>query len=146
MENFDQILDFSSQEKRSLEYAGFWVRVTASIIDWLITIIPSFFITIFIPILSFPLLIIGWALYCSLLESSAHQATVGKMALGLKVTDVDGDRLTFGNALGRHFAKYLSTMVIFAGFIMAGWDSRKQTLHDKAADTVVIQGKSSMGF
>ena len=69
----------------------------------------------------------------------SSQATLGKMALGLKVTDVHGRRLTFGNALGRSLAKILSGLILAIGYIMAAFDDRKQGLHDKMASTLVMK-------
>jgi uncharacterized RDD family membrane protein YckC len=82
--------------------------------------------------------LVNW-LYAALLESSSHQATLGKMALGLKVTDLEGRRISFVRATGRHFAKILSGMVLFIGFIMVGFTRRKQGLHDMVAGTLVIR-------
>ena len=81
----------------------------------------------------------GYYLYYAFMESSANQATVGKIALGLKVTDTDGGRISFGRALGRTFAKILSVLTLFIGFIMAGFTDRKQALHDKIAHTLVVK-------
>ena len=71
------------------------------------------------------------------MESSSRQATVGKMALGLKVTDLEGRRISFARASGRHFAKYISGMILLIGYIMAGFTERKQALHDMIAGTLV---------
>ena len=71
------------------------------------------------------------------LESSSKQATLGKMAMGLKVTDLVGRRISFARATGRHFAKILSGMILLIGYIMAGFTERKQALHDMIAGTLV---------
>ena len=63
--------------------------------------------------------VIGWLYYAGM-ESSARQATLGKGLLGLRVTDLDGDRISFLRATGRHFAKILSALILFIGFIMVG--------------------------
>jgi len=76
-------------------------------------------------------------IYEAAMESSSKQATVGKMALGLKVTDLEGRRLSFARATGRHFAKYVSNLTLLIGYIMAGFTQRKQALHDIIAGTVV---------
>jgi uncharacterized RDD family membrane protein YckC len=60
-------------------------------------------------------------LYWTLMESSKYQATVGKMALGLKVTDIDGKNIDFVKALIRNICKIISQMILFIGFIMAGF-------------------------
>jgi uncharacterized RDD family membrane protein YckC len=75
----------------------------------------------------------GFWLYSALMESSTRQATLGKMALGIKVTDLNGNRISFGRATGRHFAKFISAMILYVGFMMAGWTERKQALHDMIA-------------
>jgi uncharacterized RDD family membrane protein YckC len=82
-------------------------------------------------------LVIPW-LYDALMLSSETQATLGKMALGITVTDMDGRRLTFGRATGRHFAKILSALLLCIGFVMAAFTAKKQALHDMLAGTVAI--------
>jgi uncharacterized RDD family membrane protein YckC len=59
------------------------------------------------------------------------------MIFGMKVTDLHGNRISFARATGRHFAKILSTMILFIGFIMVGFTERKQGLHDILAGTLV---------
>jgi len=81
--------------------------------------------------------IMGW-LYFALLESGAGQATIGKRALGIKVTDVNGNRISFGRATGRYFAKIISNMTLLIGYLMVFWDRRHQALHDKIAETMVV--------
>lgn len=76
--------------------------------------------------------------YYSLLESSSNQATVGKMALGIKVTDRDGQRLSFVHALARWASASLSYLTFYIGFFFAGWTERKQALHDFVAGTLVV--------
>jgi uncharacterized RDD family membrane protein YckC len=83
-------------------------------------------------------IIIRW-LYYALLESSPHQASLGKMALGLIVTDLEGNRIGFGRATGRFFAKFLSALTLGIGYMMAGWTERKQALHDMIAGTRVMR-------
>lgn len=77
-------------------------------------------------------------LYYALMESSKRQATLGKMALGIKVTDTDGNRISFGRASGRYFAKFISGFVFMIGYIMAGFTAKKQALHDIIASCLVI--------
>ena len=86
-------------------------------------------------------LVIGGAswLYFALMESSSKQATVGKMALGIIVTDLNGNRLSFGRATGRYFGKILSGMILMIGYIMAGFTEKKQALHDMIAGCLVIK-------
>jgi uncharacterized RDD family membrane protein YckC len=80
----------------------------------------------------------GW-LYEAILESSSKQATVGKMALGLKVTDEYGQRISFARASARYFSKILSRMILLIGYIMVGFTQRKQGLHDMIAGTLVVR-------
>jgi len=77
--------------------------------------------------------------YSVLSESSALQGTLGKRALGLRVTDLNGRRIRFGRAVGRYLAHILSTWLWFAGFIMAAFTSRRQALHDILAGTLVVE-------
>ena len=76
--------------------------------------------------------------YFAGMESSASQATLGKMAVGIKVTDDRGQRLTFGHALGRWFAAALSYITLYVGFLMAAFTDRKRALHDMVAGTLVV--------
>jgi uncharacterized RDD family membrane protein YckC len=85
------------------------------------------------------LMIVGSVLYFAVLESSAHQATLGKLAVGLIVTDAQGQRISFGRAVGRKFSKVLSQMTFGIGYILAGFTDRKQALHDLVAGTLVVK-------
>jgi uncharacterized RDD family membrane protein YckC len=87
-------------------------------------------------------LIATW-LYSAILESSAWQATVGKKVFGLRVTDLSGNRIGFGRATGRHFGKYLSSVICVIGFIMAAFTEKKQGLHDILAGTLVVSGEGT---
>lgn len=142
----------------NIKYAGFWRRFAAVFIDVLILVIPqSLFGYIFgmafvnrsaalnplHNIIGYELwsrgvaLGIAW-LYFAILESSKYQATIGKMALGIIVTDTDGRRISFGRASGRFFGKILSAIALCLGYIMAGVTSRKQALHDILARCLVV--------
>lgn len=78
-------------------------------------------------------------LYYSFMESSKYQATVGKIALGLKVTDLEGNKLDFGKAFLRNLGKIISSMILGIGYIMAGFTEKKQALHDMIASTLVVK-------
>lgn len=78
-------------------------------------------------------------LYFSFMESSKYQGTVGKMALGLIVTDANGGKLDFTKALIRNLGKIVSSMILFIGYIMAGFTEKKQALHDMIASTLVVK-------
>jgi uncharacterized RDD family membrane protein YckC len=138
-------------------YAGFWLRVVAYIVDSIALSIPLFFIIFalllvivagggdpeadnpVVTFVSYLLGIPGWWLYSALLESSPWQATLGKKALGLRVTDEEGRRIGFGTATARHFAKYLSAIALCIGFLMVALTDRKQGLHDRLARTLVLK-------
>lgn len=149
----------------AVHYAGFWLRLVAAIIDGilieLIVVPVSFLLGMMIGITGsaagmaaggirltggFAGFILGtgasW-LYSAYLESSSRQATVGKMALSLRVTDLEGRRLSFGRATARHFAKYVSALTLLIGYIMAGFTEKKQALHDILAGTLVVRGASA---
>jgi len=82
--------------------------------------------------------ILGW-LYFALMESSKTQATLGKMALGLKVTDLEGNQISFARATGRYFGKIISGMIMYIGYILAGLTEKKQALHDIMASCLVVR-------
>ena len=135
-------------------HAGFWRRSAAYTIDYFITLVASYLVGL---VAGFGLamgqgaaglmaaptvggilgLVVGW-LYFALQESSAAQATLGKRALGIKVTDDSGRRIGFGRATGRFFGKILSGLILAIGFMLAGWTARKQALHDMLAGTLVV--------
>ena len=143
----------------AVTYAGFWMRFLAAIIDGVlvqVVVMPVSFIMgagvgmaggavsmpdtgrqIVAMIGGMALGLIGGWLYEALMESSAKQATLGKMLLGLMVTDEAGNRISFARASGRHFAKYISSFTLFIGYIMAGFTAKKQALHDMIAGTLV---------
>lgn len=81
---------------------------------------------------------IAAGLYYTLMESSSRQATVGKMALGIKVVDRKGQRLSFAHAVGRWLAASLSYITLYIGFLMAAFTAEKQALHDMLAGTFVV--------
>jgi uncharacterized RDD family membrane protein YckC len=78
-------------------------------------------------------------LYYSFMESSKFQTTLGKMALGLKVTDESGNNLGFVKCLIRQVGKYVSSIILMIGYIMAGFTSKKQALHDIMAGALVVK-------
>jgi uncharacterized RDD family membrane protein YckC len=152
-------------------YAGFWIRLGAYLIDYMIIQFATSMLFGFLALIfgfavgsqtsdfsssSFEsegeaLLIIGcyfgiiilticgqW-LYYALFESSSMQATPGKLAVGIKVVDYEKNRLSFGKATGRHFAKIISAFTLSIGYMMAGWTEKKQTLHDMVAGTLVVR-------
>jgi len=159
-------------------FAGFWLRVAASLIDGLILTIPSGIagfgiimmmggfaalaakfpqiqdpnqLTANLPALVSALLglifllfavttIIQW-LYFAMMESSSKQGTIGKIILNVYVTDMNGQRISFGRASGRFFTKVGMGFVPFGfvGYILAGFTDRKQALEDFVASTLVMR-------
>ena len=151
-----------------MTYAGFWKRFLAWIIDSIILSVATVFLIVpalalvgigvfttatsdepstgigfliaalgayFMAVLAAA--IGGW-LYFALMESSERGATVGKMALGIRVTDLAGNKISFGKATGRYFGKIISGLILYIGFIMAGFTEKKQALHDMMAGCLVI--------
>jgi uncharacterized RDD family membrane protein YckC len=85
------------------------------------------------------MMIVTW-LYYAFMESSSIQGTLGKMVLGLIVTDMHGSPISFGRASGRFFARFITGLVpLFIGYIMAGFTEKKQALHDIIAGCLVLQ-------
>ncbi len=158
-----------------VEYAGFWVRFLAWLIDNVVMgvgvvliLIPLIFLTGvrtvlddfhpnedmndagvfmlvgFVFVLATASLVVTW-LYHALMESSEWQATLGKKALGLVVTDMAGQRVSFGRATGRHFAKIITNLASFGiglGYLMAAFTEKKQALHDMLAGCLVLRRDS----
>ncbi len=148
------------------KYAGFWLRFIALLIDSIILslanamiLTPVFtgLLAIDAPeivygenlailmapyyLLSNAISLVGGFLYYALMESSSQQGTIGKMALGLVVTDLDGKPISFVKATGRYFAKILSAMIFLIGYIMAAFTSKKQALHDMLSGSLVLKKK-----
>jgi uncharacterized RDD family membrane protein YckC len=143
-------------------YGGFWIRVVAAIIDAILLRvvvapvgmvfgglglaggmmggIPHMGLGLLGGGITIVLLVFGSWLYEAFMESSSYQATLGKMIFGMKVTDLNGNRISFGRATGRHFAKWISGMILCIGYIMVGFTERKQGLHDLLAGTLVRRG------
>ena len=146
----------STATEAPVVYAGFLRRWGALIIDNFALMIPLGGICILLAVALgmgldqgaqgiamaqgayYVLWLIAAPLYYAVQESSRHQATLGKRALGIKVTDLDGRRIGFGHALGRWFAAALSYLTFYVGFFMAGFTERKQALHDYVANTLVV--------
>jgi uncharacterized RDD family membrane protein YckC len=85
------------------------------------------------------MMVIQW-LYFAGMESSGRQATFGKAAMSLRVTDLEGLRLSFGHATGRYFSKLISGLIpLGIGYIMAGFTAKKQALHDMIAGSLVLR-------
>jgi uncharacterized RDD family membrane protein YckC len=140
-------------------YAGFWIRVGASIIDGIIIGIVNMLISFIIGILiafmvgrggHSPAVAVGLGGLNFLISLALgvgyvtyflgkFGATPGKMACGLKVVRSDGEKISYGRAFGRFFANYLSAMILCIGYIMVAFDDEKRALHDRICDTRVIR-------
>jgi uncharacterized RDD family membrane protein YckC len=83
-------------------------------------------------------MLINW-LYHAVLESSSRQATFGKMLFKIRVTDINGKKISFGKATIRHFAKIFSTLILCFGYLVVVWTKQKQALHDKIANCIISE-------
>ena len=82
-----------------------------------------------------------WLVYCIFMESSGKQATLGKMAMGIKVIKEDGRRMSWSESFSRNLSKLISYYVFFLGFIWIFFDRKKQGWHDKMNKTFVVDKK-----
>jgi uncharacterized RDD family membrane protein YckC len=142
----------------AVRYAGFWKRWIAAIIDNAILTVGVIVIFLLLGDETYNSLhqsfdrpkefhemidvlfgfILGWPDY-AVMESSSKQATLGKMAFGIVVSDLKGAKISFGKASVRHFGKAISFLLFWIGFIMAGLTKQKQALHDMLAGCLVIR-------
>ncbi len=140
--------------------AGFWKRVAANLIDSLVVGVAGGIIGMVLGMMAVPLsavvddntgmFMIGMqvviqvvsmvltAAYYAWFHASNSQATLGKMAIGIKVVRGDGTRISFARGFGRYFAMILSALTLGIGFLMAAFTERKQALHDILCDTLVV--------
>jgi uncharacterized RDD family membrane protein YckC len=146
--------------------AGFWKRVAAYILDAIVVTIAAQIvqmvlmvgflgmnmgnfagnaenmfssasgIVFLLSIYLFPLVLFG--IYYAAFHASARQATLGKMAVGIKVVRSDGRRISMARAVARFFAFILSGLILYIGYLMAAFTERKQALHDLICDTLVV--------
>lgn len=151
----------------AVEFAGFWIRLGAYLVDGLILhlIYSIIGLGFWLPTLGpgAPFMHLGFNSYGDAFTSSTairplwgltalaiaiayfagfwqwRGQTPGKIALGIKIIYTDGSPLSWGGALLRCLGYIVSTMTIYIGFIWIAFDSRKQGLHDKIADTYVIK-------
>jgi uncharacterized RDD family membrane protein YckC len=139
-----------------LQYAGFWIRFLAMFIDSIIIDIVQYIVLIPLGLASVDLstansdqqtgalfeallIVVALNLCYYVVFWSRYGATPGKMALGLKVVRPDGTAISVGQALGRYFSYGLSGLILGIGFLMAGWDDQKRSLHDRICETRVIR-------
>jgi uncharacterized RDD family membrane protein YckC/Tfp pilus assembly major pilin PilA len=133
-------------------YAGFWVRFGAVIIDTFIVYIITFLAGAVVGLLFAAIGGPGWAtgvamicgvvgafLYFTLMESSERGATLGKRVFRLRVVTAEGnERISFARAVGRYFARFVSIIVLYIGYLMQPFTRRKQALHDLICGTAVV--------
>ena len=135
-------------------HPGFWLRFVAFIIDMIICNVGGFLLGLLFGILMVSQgvkdqdvlgglgmmlgIVLQW-LYYTLMESSSKQATLGKMACGFFVTDLEGKRISFGKACGRYFGMIVSALILGIGFLMCAWTERKQCLHDTMAGCLMFK-------
>ena len=135
-------------------HAGFWRRVAAYFIDSFIVGIAAWLVSLVLILgvaatggisamiaatfVNYAVMLAIYWMYFALQESSAAQATLGKRAFGLKVTDDRAHRISFGRATGRFFGKFVSSFILGIGYLLAGFTERKQALHDMMASTFVV--------
>ena len=137
----------------TLAYGGFWLRYAAAAIDGVIISAISWAFAamalmvsgetrapfpLWLTLLVLVLYLVGGWIYFALMESSEIQATLGKLAVGLIVTDLAGERITFSHATGRYFGKVISALTVGVGYFMAAFTDRKQALHDVMAGCHVL--------
>lgn len=133
----------------SVVYAGFWIRVGASLIDSLILLAAQLMLWFFVFATTLDpdsagvaMLLAGAVIglvYEPLFLASEHQATPGKMAMKIKVSDDRMARLSLLRAFGRSCLKIVSSLTFGIGYLMVAMTSRKQSLHDMMIGTVVFK-------
>jgi len=152
----------AAPESEDFLYGGVSVRFLALCLDTFgifvvifLLFLPLFIISLFASVILMPLVALfnltlfpsffllfamtHW-IYFATMESSARGATYGKRLFGLRVVDEKGQALSFARASLRYFAKFVSAVPLFLGFVMAFVTQRKQALHDLIAETVVVKG------
>jgi uncharacterized RDD family membrane protein YckC len=137
-------------------YAGFWQRVGGSLLDSLILMAALIAVAVALAVASGAggedpeavaarfagpmnlLLLLGYFAYDTVLTARTG-ATIGKRAAGIEVRRPDGTLPSYGLAVGRFFARFLSSLPVMLGYLVPVFDRRKQTLHDKVVRTVVVK-------
>lgn len=140
----------ASGTKQNVEYAGFWARFAALLVDSAILTIIIVAISIASTLAGAEAMVIGqivvfilYLLYWPVMESSSRQATFGKSIVGIQVTDLNGARLSFVRAFLRNFAKIISAIPLYIGFLLAAFTARKQALHDMVTNCLVVRAGPS---
>lgn len=154
VEELRGLLGFSKQHLTPQYFAGFDQRWMASALDWfMVSLVIIFFGVIallfisekptqiiiavsilgIIPIINF--------IYHVVMEASTKRGTYGKQILKIKVTDMQGERISFGRSFGRNLAKILSALTLFIGYLYSFFNTKQQCLHDVVAGTLVIKDR-----
>jgi uncharacterized RDD family membrane protein YckC len=164
---FTQKLREGIRPANAIRYGGFWLRYVAVLVDSTLLSIVLYLIIIVVFGIMIGIYGINWIdpkqpqnemiakflvfegvlVLLSLILNGIYEiwmvarygATVGKMLLRLRVTMVDGGNLSYGRSAARHFAKYVSGLILYIGYIMAGVDEEKRALHDRMCDTRVVK-------
>ncbi len=137
-DNFGNYRERTYVKYFQFKQADFSLRIGAMMIDMVILIIPIALLIYFTKGIGILLsIIIGWAYY-ALLESSTLQGTIGKFALKLEVTDLEGEAISLLQATKRYLAHFLSILTLGAGFIILAFNDKKQTIHDLLSDCMVL--------
>ncbi len=137
------------------EYAGFFRRFFAFIIDYVIVaffmgfvagIFDEIFGTNIVNLVTNEdlitiILLLALIIYHTFFESSKQQASLGKQLLRLKVVNKDAEKLSFANALGRNMGRIISNLTFGIGYLMVFFTERRQSLHDKMASTYILHKK-----
>jgi len=142
--------DIDLGTRAELEYAGFWSRVAALIVDnaivtviGLVLLIGAAFVGAEAVVIANFVFILVAFFYWPVLESTERKATVGKQLLGIQVTDANGAQLSFVRALLRNLAKILSSLPFGLGFLLAAFTPKKQALHDMITKCLVVRAGPS---
>lgn len=148
-----EIFGFGKHYTAPQYFAGFDIRLLASVIDWFIIISVVLFLELIIvsiavqqtrisPLLIFNVFIFPLVkLVYHLVLESWMQATLGKRLLNIKVTDLNGLKPQFNQILTRNLAKSLSTLIVFIGYLYSFLNKKHQCLHDVFAKTLVIKDR-----
>lgn len=151
-EELRELLGFSFQQTAPQYFASFDQRLMASVIDYFLLLIcyvaivliaylfvdqkmfrigTALFLLILVPVAKI--------IYASIAEASIKQATIGKRMMDIKVTDLNGSRLTLGNSIGRNLGKLISNATLGIGYLFCFLNKKQQCLHDLMAETLVTK-------
>ena len=152
LQELRELLGFTHQVTAPQYFASFDQRLLASVIDYFflvcayaVLILLGFIVVedkaqrIMLSFSGIPLIPLAKYIYGSLAEASEKQGTIGKRLLRIKVTDMDGNRVTSANSFGRNAAKFFSVGTFFIGYLYSFLNKKQQCLHDVMANTLVIK-------